>query len=418
VRPGAAPREAALAILRAVRSGATFDQALDQALPTLDPLDRRLAHEIAAGVLRERTSLDRTIRGVLTHPKRRLPTDIHDVLRIGAYQLRYLDRVPPHAAVDSGVELAKSAGNGSVGLVNAVLRRLAAQTEGSEDEQTDLATRYSHPGWLVDRWIGQFGAERSERLLASNNCRPPLTIQPARWDGRRLMRALERAGVRARVLPEDRGIILEGIRSVSAIPGFADGAFVVQDQAQRRLLAFAGIPDGATVWDACAAPGGKAAVLGRSCHVIATDSSRRRVHRLLETVRRAAPSVTVLPADAARPPWRDETFDWVLIDAPCSGTGAMARHPDARWRLAPKSIATAVERQRAILEATSATVRQGGTLVYLTCSLEVEENHQQIDRFLDRHPEFSRGREDLVQFPSEGSDGGYGACVTRTGREG
>lgn len=417
MRPGAQPREAALSILRAVRDGATFDQALDRALQNLNPLDSRLAHEIAAGVLRERTSLDTQIRSALTHPKRRLPDDLHDILRIGAYQLRYLDRVPPHAIVDSAVELAKGVGNGSAGLVNAVLRRLAVEHEAAPAEPSDLAALYSHPSWLVDRWIGQFGMERTEQILRSNNSRPKLTVQPARWEPARLLKVFGEAGIDARVLPADRGIVLGGIRSVAGLPGFAEGAFIVQDQAQRHLLEFAQIPAGATVWDACAAPGGKAASLGQSRNVIATDSSLRRVRRLLETVRRASPSVTVLPADAARPPWRNGAFEWVLVDAPCSGTGAIARHPDARWRLTPEAITTAVARQQAILDAAAATVRQHGTVVYLTCSLEVEENHQQIDRFLDRHPEFSRVRQDLLVFPSGGSDGGYGACLTRAGRE-
>lgn len=421
MQAGAGPREAALAILRAVRAGATFDHALERTLSGLDPRDRRLAHEIAAGVLRERTRLDERIRTALARPNRRLAADVHDILRIGAYQLQYLDRVPDYAIVSSAVDLAKAVNEASAPLVNAVLRRLSTDAEpatGMQNGHPDLAARYSHPTWLVDRWTARFGPERTEQLLASNNRHPPLTIQPARWSADRLLAVLGSAGIDAHHLPADRGIVLEGIRTVSAIPGFEEGAFVVQGPAQRTLLDFAQIPDGVTVWDACAAPGGKAALLGLKRRVMATDSSAHRIKRLMETVRRASPSVTVLRADATQPPWRSRTFEWVVVDAPCSGTGAMARHPDARWRLTEDAIAKATVRQERILDAAADTVRTGGTLVYLTCSLEVEENSQQVDRFIQRHPEFSRIREDLTVFPSDGTDGGYGASLMRTDREG
>lgn len=386
----------------------------------LESRDRRLAHEIAAGVLRERTRLDDEIRAALAHPNRRLGADVHDILRIGAYQLQHLDRVPGYAIVSSCVDLAKSVHQGSAPLVNAVLRRLAttARTGGDTPETgTDLATRYSHPAWLVSRWTACFGTARTEHLLASNNRRPPLTIQPVQWPGDRILEAMRAHGVAAHLLPGDRGIVLEGIRTISAIPGFEEGAFVVQDAAQKTLLDFAAVPAGVTVWDACAAPGGKAAILGTRTRVLATDSSARRVRRLVETVRRACPSVTVLRADAARPPWRPGAFEWVVVDAPCSGTGAMARHPDARWRLRPDAITVAADRQARILDGAATTVRVGGMLVYLTCSLEVEENSLQVERFIQRNPEFTRIREDLLVFPSDGTDGGYGACLLRIARE-
>lgn len=417
---GAAPREAVLAILRAVRAGATFDQALERALPGLDTRDRRLAHEIAAGVLRERTRLDDQIRTALARPNRRLAADVHDILRIGAYQLQNLDRVPDYAVVNSAVDLAKSVHEGSAPLVNAVLRRLSTHARTgtpAPDTQSDLATRYSHPAWLVNRWTARFGTALTEQVLASNNRRPPLTIQPVQWTADRLLDAMCDGGIPAQRLPADRGIALEGIRTISVIPGFEEGAFIVQDPAQKALLDFAAVPAGVTVWDACAAPGGKAALLSLGRRVFATDSSARRVRKLVDTVRRAAPSVTVLRANAAQPPWRPYTFEWVVVDAPCSGTGAMARHPDARWRLNEDRIAEAAVRQEGILDGAATTVKTGGILVYLTCSLEAEENSVQVDRFIQRHPEFVRIGEDLLMFPSDGTDGGYGACLVKADRE-
>lgn len=395
-----------------MRAGQTFASARENAVTGLDDADRRLAHEIAAGVLRHRVELDSRLEPLFTGDWRGAPADLKDVLRIGAYQLTHLTRVPPYAAVQTAVALAKERlGQRPAGLVNAVLRRLAREGEARTvtPPSTSLADRHSHPAWLVERWVARYGSERTEALLRHNNHVPPLTIQPARWSVEALRRALEEHGVTAQPAPGGQGFSVTGTR-VGELPGYHEGAFVVQDAAQARLLRFAAIPDGALVWDACASPGGKAALLAPRCRVIASDLRRERLPKLLDTLRRVAAGIPVAAADARYPPFPWATFDVVLLDVPCSATGTMARHPDARWQLSAHRLRRLIQTQAALLRGASKTVRSGGLLVYLTCSLEPEENAEQVDRLLAGSPQFTREGDDLYIFPPEaGTDGGYGA---------
>ncbi len=414
---GTTARDAAYQILRAVRRGSPFRDAQEGLAASLSDPDRRLAHEIAAGVLRARRQLDAALAPLLREGWRRTPHAMRDVLRIGAYQLLHLTRVPGYAAVQATVDLARrERGERGAGLVNAVLRRLARERRDGMcgAAEPDLAQRHSHPDWLVRRWTACFGRERTAALLAHNNRRPATVLQPVGWSRERLRGALVAEGVRVADAPLGRGLAVEA-RRVAVLPGYAAGAFVVQDDAQAELLAFAAIPEGAAVWDACAAPGGKSAALGAARRVIATDTRPRRVALLRHTVRRAAPGARVARADARHPPWRARSLDAVLVDAPCSATGTMARHPDARWRLTPPRIERLVTLQRDLLDGAAATVRPGGLLVYLTCSLEPEENEDQVGGFLTRHPDFHRDGPDRRIFPSDhGTDGGYGARLRRT----
>lgn len=408
-------RVAVLEVLRRVRAGARFEAALDAAVVALPPADRRLAHEIAAGVLRHRTELDRTLRPLVTADWSRVAPDVRDLLRAGAYQLRHLDRVPAYAAISATVQAAKdSLGTRPAGLVNAVLRRLTATPGVPDAPAEDLAARYSHPTWLVDRWREAFGEARTEALLRHNNTRPPLTIRPVGIDAEELRRRFVEAGIPVRAAPFPPALQVESA-DVRALPGYADGRFVVQDAAQARLVDFAAIPGDAAVWDACAAPGGKAAVLSSQVErLVVSDARRDRLRSLRETLRRVAPHVPVFVGDARHPPLAPGSIGAVLVDAPCSATGTLARHPDARWRLEPARLRALVSRQRTMLDAVAEVVAPGGLLVYLTCSLEPEENVVQIDGFLARHPGFCREGDDLSIFPPDaGTDGGYGARMRR-----
>ena len=354
--------------------------------------------------------------------------DLQDVLRIGAYQLLHL-RVPDYAAVQSTVELAKqAAGPKAAGLVNAVLGRIAGG-QGSQGGQggqgnrgaesvvtavtaTDLASHYSHPGWLVARWLAEFGEGRTEALLAHNNTPPTVSLQPIGWPGEQLATALRAAGVANEPAPWGAGVRVSGVR-VTTLPGYEEGAFIVQDPAQARILEFASSPPASRIWDACAAPGGKAAALARTARVTASDISRERLDRLRSTIARTRRPVSVSAADARRPPF-GAVFDVVLVDAPCSATGALAKHPDARWRLSSERIGRLAALQAEILDGAAQAVRPGGRLVYITCSLEPEENEQQVDTFLERHPTFARETDDLRIFPPDaGTDGGFAARLVR-----
>ena len=321
-----------------------------------------------------------------------------DVLRIAAYQLHMLERIPSHAAVTTGVALARErVGDHVSGFTNAVLRQLARERD-TTPEQDVLLHQSSHPTWLVDRWIARFGEADTHRLLDWNNGHPPLVVQPARVSAGDLERLFAGAGLRCFPAPFGAGLVVETSRP-ERLPGFAEGAFFVQDPAQALVVRFAGFPTGGIVYDACAAPGGKALALARRAGcVVAGDASRRRVARLRENLARAGSGREfVIVANAAHPPVRAVTA--CFLDAPCLGTGTFARHPDARLRVLPTALARLAAEQALLLDAAAEVVAKAGVLCYATCSLEPEENEQQVTAFLARHRTFRR--EPPAGFPAE-----------------
>lgn len=345
------------------------------------------------------------------------------MLRLGAYQLRHLTKVPAHAAVSTSVELARrTVGEGSTGYVNHTLRKLARET-GNETQNTG-----THPDWLVAKWKAQFGADETAKLLGWNDQRPALIVQPARWNLEELAAAFDQAGVRTRRAPFDAGLEVSGLRPPE-LPGFREGAFVVQDPAHALVVRFANVPAAAMVYDACAAPGGKAVALELAgARVLAGDARHERMGRLVDTTRRAGVAIHPLAANLEAAPIRPKSLDAVLVDAPCSATGTMRRHPDARWRLDPAVFARAAQRQNRLLDAAASLVRPGGLLIYATCSLEPEENEQVVERFLNQHPEFARGARGKSSVPAalitasgdfqslpqrHGIDGAYAARLVR-----
>ena len=338
-REGLAPRRAALAVLADVRQGRPFEQALDRALEPLPEADRRLAHELAAGVLRRQQTLDDRLAPLVPRGWNRVPRPLQDLLRLGAFQLTALERVPAHAAVDTSVSLAKESGGARAGgFVNAVLRRLDRDAEApapeAASEPARLARAHSHPLWLVERWVARFGPEETERLLEWNDQRPRLVLQPARENLETLTRRWREAGIEVQPAPFGAGLVTDR-RRPEDLPGYAEGAFLVQDPAQALLAWFADLSPDVTLYDASAAPGGKTIALGRGgARVIAGDVSRSRVRRLAANLRRAGSGREhALAADLRQAPIRP--VGAVLLDAPCLGTGSFARHPDARWRVTP-----------------------------------------------------------------------------------
>jgi len=373
-------------MLDAVRAGATLQGARDGALANLVERDRRLAYELAAGVLRRRGQLDRMLELATANPR------LHDVLRLGAYQLRALARVPAYAAVSTSVELAREvAGEKAARYVNQALRKLANSGRGEQGAVP------SHPQWLLRRWRSHFGADETARLVAWNDSRPALTLQPAGWTSDELRSRLTEAGIGVREAPYAAGLQVTSAGTAPRsplprhLPGYAEGAFIVQDPAHALVCRYAAFPPGTMVYDACAAPGGKSVALERGgARLLAGDGRRERVERLVETARRAGVAIQVAVADLLAAPFRSEALAAVLVDAPCSATGTMARHPDARWRVTQRTIARAAARQQTLLAAAAALVRPGGLLVYATCSLEPEENSDIVTEFLARHPQFAR----------------------------
>lgn len=347
---------------------------------------------------------------------------LRTVLRLGAYQLLDLDKVPAHAAVDTSTDLARwASGEPGARFVNAVLRRLARE----EVRRPEPGSRRSHPAWLLLRWDQRFGVEGTDRLLVWNDSQPSLVLQPARKELEAIGTELAAAGVRHEPAPWGAGLVVEASRPTE-LPGFAAGDFIVQDPAQALVARFGAPPAGAVVYDACAAPGGKAIALGRRARqVIATELRPNRARRLAENLDRAGSGREhPVVADAGSPPCR--SVDVALLDAPCLGTGTFARHPDARWRVTPSALARLAEGQRCLLDATAPVVKPGGLLIYATCSLEPEENALQMDRFLDTHPEFAReapdgfapellsAAGDLELLPhAHGTDGAFAARLRR-----
>ena len=354
---------------------------------------------------------------------------VHDVLRLGAYQLRWLTRVPSHAAVSTAVELARqTVGEGVTGYVNHALRKLSGigyRLSGNGQ---------SHPDWLVARWNARFGEEETARLIAWNDTKPDLILQPARWDRATLLEQLHQSGIGAEDAPFGAGIRIYPIADsrhpiTKNLPGYSAGAFIVQDPAHALVARFAAIPPGDQVYDACSAPGGKAVTLeARGARILAGDARHERIGRLADTARRAGVEIRCIAADLEAAPLRPASVDAVLVDAPCSATGTMRRHPDARWRLNPTVFARAATRQARLLAAAAPLVRRGGLLVYATCSLEPEENEHVVEGFLNQNPEFARTSHADGSVPTEllteagdfqslpqrhGIDGAYAARLMR-----
>lgn len=373
--------------------GRPFDLALDDALAGLADADRRLAHELAAGTLRAAGVLDTSIAPYVRDGWERVPARIRNILRLGAYQLTALDRIPPHAAVATTVSLAREVGGArTAGFVNAVLRRVA------EEAPRVIPGRASHPGWLVSRWTARFGPEDAAKLMVWNDTRPRLVTQPARWSVEEQRAGWQRAKVAFEEAPYGAGIMpflatrdsRLATPRIQDLPGYADGGWFVQETAQALVVRYFDIPAGSVVYDACAAPGGKTIAMGRTARtVIAGDLRRDRVRRLRENLLRAGSGREhPLVADANEPPVRP--VDVVVLDAPCLGTGVLARHPEARWRVNAEALDRLVAASRDLLDTLAGVVRPGGLLCFSTCSLEPEENEMQIERFLREHPEFSR----------------------------
>ena len=355
---------------------------------------------------------------------------LHDVLRLGAYQLRWLTRVPSHAAVSTSVELARqTVGEGVTGYVNHALRKLSGA------RRTEHGAETTHPDWLVARWSARFGVDETMDLVRWNDRRPAITLQPARWNLDRLRREIRESGVQVTDAPFGAGLQLSAAPSsvlpaLRDLPGYSAGAFIVQDPAHALVARFAAIPPGAQVYDACAAPGGKAVALeAAGARVLAGDARHERIGRLADTARRAGVAIQCLAANLEAAPLRPGSVDAVFVDAPCSATGTMRRHPDARWRLQQGVFARAAERQERLLTAAAALVRPGGLLIYATCSLEPEENELVVESFLNGNREFTRsprppqdaapaelvtGAGDFQSLPQRhGIDGAYAARLIR-----
>ena len=419
-------RRVALEVMRELRRGELLDRALDRRGRNLEPRDLPWVRELLYGTQRLRGRLDHILAARVKSGLEALQPDVLDVLRLGAYQLLEMGGVPRYAAISESVELVRVAGAPrAAGLVNGVLRAVDRERgresfpDSAEAPKAYLASWGSHPEWMVQRWLDRWGFEETERLLAANNRRPELYIRPVGMSVPDAVRRLSDAGIDVEEVdfaPRSLRIptgaeVPEVLRLVPA---------VVQDPAAALVVDYATVPEGARVVDLCAAPGGKTVGLAeRAGHVVASDLSLRRMARVRQNVERVSPAgvVGLVVADGRFPPFRP--VDFVLIDAPCTGTGTFRRHPDGRWRIGPDALESLVRLQRELLDAAATIVRPGGVLVYATCSLEPEENVAQVEAFLSQHPEFARAPVDGAVGPSVlAEDGSLQVLPQRQGVDG
>ncbi|HET9948608.1 MAG TPA: transcription antitermination factor NusB [Longimicrobiales bacterium] len=437
-RPAASEgRRAALRARLETERGRRLDLAFEEAAAGLDARERAFARELAYGVTRLRGRLDHLIGLRVRRGLGALDPELREALRLGAYQLLYMGGVPAYAAVSQAVEQARAgAGPGAAKLANAVLRRVGEAGDAPElfprfetDPAGFLASWGSHPAWLVERWLARWPAAEVRALVEANNGRPALHLVPLDVDLAEAAEALRASGIASEPVGEGTRCLRvdEGTPPAAALAALPHA--VVQDPAANLVVAYADVPEGTKVADVCAAPGGKALALAdRSVYTLAADRSESRLRIMRENVRRTERRVGLVVADGRRPPLA--AADVVLLDVPCTATGTLRRRPDARWRVGPDALRELTALQRELLEASAELVPPGGLLVYSTCSLEREENEDQADAFLTRHPDFelaptgavparhldAAGR--LVVTPqATGFDGSFAARFRRRGYE-
>ena len=393
-------RTAAFAALRDVNAGrADLPAALAAVRTTLqDERDRALTTDLVTGTLRWQRQLDFLIEHFAKRPIGKLDFEVLQILRLAAYQLLHLDRIPAAAAVNDAVAMTRRARKTSAaGLVNAVLRAVSRNSHRlplparppDGDALAYLEVSLSHPAWLADRWLARYGFEAAEQWEQFNNAAAPLTLRVNRLkiDRDALARELSNHGVTvepSRFAP-DGLIVTSG--SPLRTPLAGTGKFVFQDEAS-QLVALLGAPEpGMTVLDTCASPGGKttamAAMANGSAHIIAADVRNARVQLLRETVNASgAPNVRIVQADLQSGLPFAADFDIVFVDAPCSGLGTVRRDPDIRWRRSERDLQPLAAAQSHMIRNAADVVRQGGRLIYSTCSSEPEENDAIVQRFL------------------------------------
>jgi 16S rRNA (cytosine967-C5)-methyltransferase len=378
----AARREAFRILLSVERGHAHADDLLrDDSVSRLSVPDRHLTTALVLGVLRWQMVLDQQLRSLLARPNAKLDAEVLIALRMGAFQLLHLDRIPARAAIDESVQLAKQAGHRfASGMVNAVLRKLPATSRLASSEE--IAT-HAHPQWMVERWTRLFGRDVACAICKHDQNPPALTIRIATPE---VESELGEAGIAL-----ERGELLSSARrvmsgDVTATAAFREGRARIQDEGSQLIAEIAGAGNAmpglmpASILDCCAAPGGKTLILAErnpTARIVACEASASRLESLRERVAPFGDRIECRLVDATALDF-EAAFDVVLADVPCSGTGTLSRNPEIRHRLSPEDLPRQAERQQAILASALRAARPGGHVVYSTCSLESEENEQVI----------------------------------------
>ena len=420
-------RRAAFDILRRVADGAFSSVLLAAEEPKLSTADRALTHELVLGVLRWQLWLDKIVEHFSKRRVDDLDLPVRIALRLGLYQLRFLRRIPASAAVNESVNLVRIAKlSSAAAFVNAVLRH--AIREGDYDPASvarepleRLAIETSHPLWLIEHWVNSFGLADTESFARANNEIPPTAFRVvhSRADEHDVLQQLTGAGASVeRSTIAEHGLRVSGgsavLRELSA-----KGHIYLQDEASQLVAQMLDARRGERVLDLCAAPGGKTTLIadriGDTASIIAGDRFATRMSTIITTaalhqIRGIKP---VLLDAGEKLPFPPASFDRVLVDAPCSGTGTLRRNPEIRWRLSPDDIPSFAANQKKFLHNAAEVLKHGGRLVYSTCSVEREENEQVIEQFLSTNPQFTQQRTLRTWPHREGSDGFFMTVLER-----
>jgi len=403
------PREVAVEILnRTEKKGVFAESLLDDFLLNhtgMNPLDRKLLTQIAYGTLRMRAYLDWVIRRFYRGNFTTMEPGIKNILRTAMYQIYFTDRIPDFAVIDEAVKTVKKTHPQASGLVNAILRNTLRGKDRvifpdiQQDPVRHIATVYSHPAWLVKRWLPVFGKDETVAMCKKNNEIPPYTVRINRMKTtrRQSMEELIRDGfdVKATDFSPDGIIILHSAVPLRETKLFQSGCIQVQDEASQLIAYLAAPKPGDTVLDICAGSGIKtthiAAIMKNRGHIVAVDINKVKIASLKENVKKQGISIVeakvgdvTIPIDSSH-----ESYDIVLIDAPCSGVGTLRRNPEIKWHSSDAAVRKLLVLQKAVLNNAAQYVKKGGRLVYSTCSILPEENEQMIRDFITRHRNFT-----------------------------
>lgn len=400
------PRHSACELLLRVQTeGCYADRLMDVELDkgNLAGPDRGLFAELVFGVLRRQGTLDHILAGFLTKSLESMEPLALIILRVGLYQLVYLDRIPESAAVNESVNLAKEQLPRVSGMINAVLRNYLRNRSTitfpdlAIDPIGSITLNHSHPEWLVRRWVGQLGVAAANKIAAAFSTQPPLVLRVNRLQISRdeFLRRLKDNGIDAQATKfSPEGVLLATRHNITGLPGFREGWFAVQDESSQMASILLDPQPGELLLDCCAAPGGKAVHLAELMQnqgeLWAVDISRSRLPLVQEAAKRLGINIIrTYAADLAKPGLaHDRLFDRILLDAPCSGLGVIRRNPETKWRLTPSDVTRLATSQLSLLENCSKLLKPDGRILYSTCSTMQEENEKVIDDFLARHPEY------------------------------
>jgi 16S rRNA (cytosine967-C5)-methyltransferase len=387
-------RLTAFRILQQVETGAFSSVLLAAEEPHLQPADRALCHELVLGVLRRQLFLDALVEHFSKRGVEDLDSGVRLALRLGLYQLRFLTRIPASAAVNESVSLVRAARlSSATTFVNAVLRRAAREAEYDpvadvSDPLEKIAVRTSHPSWMIERWASWLGIDQAEAFAHANNLVPPTAFRVVanRANQSRILAKLSAAGAAL-----ESSDIVEGAWRVVGATSFvrelaAAGEIYLQDEASQLVAEAMNVKPGERVLDLCAAPGGKTTLMadraGDAAFIVAADRSATRMATVVATRRlHQLNGIKAVLLDATEQlPFERESFDKVLVDAPCSGTGTLRANPEIRWRLKAADFASFALQQKRILSRAVEVLKPSGRLVYSTCSVEPQENEEVIEQ--------------------------------------